>query len=107
MGEIDGLFVKVHRPSMKECGYNPPAYFSGHYMAHGLNMQKVSGCIVWFSLTWSLDEYEQLIRRVWRQGQRNKVHVYHIVTKGTVDMLVLKALTDKHTVQEELFEALK
>ena len=41
MGEIDGLFVKVHRPSMKECGYNPQAYFSGHYMAHGLNIQAI------------------------------------------------------------------
>ena len=39
VGAIDGLFVKVHRPSMKECGYNPQAYFSGHYMAHGLNIQ--------------------------------------------------------------------
>ncbi len=38
VGAIDGLFVKVHRPSMKECGYNPHAYFSGHYMAHGLNI---------------------------------------------------------------------
>jgi len=41
VGAIDGLFVKVHRPSMKECGYNPQAYFSGHYMAHGLNIQAI------------------------------------------------------------------
>jgi hypothetical protein len=27
VGAIDGLFVKVHRPSTKECGYNPQAYF--------------------------------------------------------------------------------
>ncbi|KAI2492824.1 DDE superfamily endonuclease [Fragilaria crotonensis] len=41
VGAIDGLFVKICRPSMKDCGYNPQAYFSGHYMAHGLNVQAV------------------------------------------------------------------
>jgi hypothetical protein len=41
VGAIDGLFVKVCRPSMKDCGYNPKAYFSGHYMAHGLNIQAI------------------------------------------------------------------
>jgi hypothetical protein len=41
VGAIDGLFVKVHCLSMKECGYNPQAYFSGHYMAHGLNVQAI------------------------------------------------------------------
>jgi DDE superfamily endonuclease len=41
VGAIDGLFVKVCRPSMKACGSNPQAYFSGHYMAHGLNIQAI------------------------------------------------------------------
>ena len=41
VGAIDGLFVKICRPSMKDCGYNPQAYFSGHYMAHGLNIQAI------------------------------------------------------------------
>jgi DDE superfamily endonuclease len=41
VGAIDGLFVKICSPSMKDCGYNPQAYFSGHYMAHGLNIQAV------------------------------------------------------------------
>ena len=27
VGAIVGLFVKVHRPSRKECGYNPQAFF--------------------------------------------------------------------------------
>ena len=41
VGAIDGLFVKICRPSMKACGNNPQAYFSGHYMAHGLNIQAI------------------------------------------------------------------
>jgi hypothetical protein len=41
VGAIDGLFVKTRRPSMAECGRNPQAYFSGHYMARGLNIQAV------------------------------------------------------------------
>jgi hypothetical protein len=46
VGAIDGLFVKVCCLSMKDCGSNPQAYFSGHYMAHGLNIQ-ANG--VWFA----------------------------------------------------------
>jgi hypothetical protein len=41
VGAIDGLFVKTRRPPAAECGQNPQAYFSGHYMAHGLNIQAV------------------------------------------------------------------
>ena len=53
VGAIDGLFVKVCRPSMKECGYNPQAFFSGHYMAHGLNIQAICDsdrCFTFFGI---------------------------------------------------------
>ncbi|HSB59213.1 MAG TPA: DEAD/DEAH box helicase, partial [Methyloceanibacter sp.] len=42
-------------------------------MAHGLNLQAGGRAVLWFSLTWNLENYDQLIRRVWRQGQSKRV----------------------------------
>jgi SNF2 family DNA or RNA helicase len=75
---------------------------------HGLNLQS-GGChLVWFGLTWSLELYQQTIARLWRQGQTSKtVVVQHIVTKGTIDERILKALSEKDTTQSALIEAVK
>lgn len=57
---------------------------------HGLNLQKGGHIIVWFSLTWSLEYYQQANARLDRQGQTESVIVHHLVAKGTVDEIVLK-----------------
>ena len=76
-------------------------------MSHGLNLQGVGGGVVWFSLTWSFEEYDQLIRRVWRQGQKEKVFVYHIVATGTIDEVVMEGIGKKNRGQQRLFDGLK
>lgn len=75
---------------------------------HGLNLQS-GGChLVWFGLTWSLELYQQTIARLWRQGQiAETVVVQHIVTKGTIDERILKALSEKDSTQSALIEAVK
>ena len=46
--------------------------------------------------------------RLFRQGQRAAIVVItHIVTKGTVDSRVLKALEEKDRIQEALIAAVK
>lgn len=52
---------------------------------HGLNLQDGGSTIVWFSGIWSLELYQQLNARLWRQGQKNTVIIGHLVTEGTVD----------------------
>ena len=52
---------------------------------HGLNLQGAGHAVIWYSLTWSLEVYEQFIRRLWRQGQKNHIMVHHIIAKDTVD----------------------
>lgn len=52
---------------------------------HGLNLQEGGSTIVWFSLTWSLELYQQLNARLYRQGQKHTVIIEHLVTEGTVD----------------------
>ena len=59
---------------------------------HGLNLQEGGCTIVWFGLTWSLELYQQLNARLWRQGQKHTVVIHHIVTKGTHDEDVMRAL---------------
>ncbi len=75
---------------------------------HGLNLQDGSNTIIWFGLTWSLELYQQLNARLWRQGQKDKtVIVQHIITKDSIDERVLKALQEKDTTQKNLIEAVK
>jgi SNF2 family DNA or RNA helicase len=46
--------------------------------------------------------------RLFRQGQKAEtVVIVHIVTKGTVDSRVLKALAEKDRIQEALIDAVK
>ena len=74
---------------------------------HGLNLQQGGSMLVWFGLTWSLELYQQTNARLWRQGQKNMVIIHHIVTKGTIDEQVLRALKRKDRNQEALIDAVK
>ena len=74
---------------------------------HGLNLQYGGSTVVWFGLPWSLELYLQANARLYRQGQKETVFVYHILTKGTHDIDVLHALQRKDTTQEALLSALK
>ena len=75
---------------------------------HGLNLQQGGHHIIWFGLTWSLELYEQVNARLWRQGQQARtVVVTHIVTEGTIDERILKAIAAKSHTQEALISAVK
>ncbi|MBO4111255.1 SNF2-related protein [Streptococcus suis] len=75
---------------------------------YGLNLQKGGHHLVWFGLTWSLELYQQTNARLWRQGQEAEtVVIQHIVTEGTIDEDILKALENKDAQQERLIVAVK
>ena len=75
---------------------------------HGLNLQSGGSAIVWFGLTWSLELYQQTNARLWRQGQKSEtVVVQHIITKGTIDERIMKALSEKDSTQSALMDAVK
>ena len=74
---------------------------------HGLNLQSGGSTLVWFGLTWSLELYQQTNARLWRQGQSETVVIHHIITDGTIDQLVLKALQSKEKTQDSLIAAVK
>lgn len=74
---------------------------------HGLNLQYGGSAVVWYGLTWSLELYQQANARLYRQGQKDTVVVQHIVTKGTIDERVMKALKEKDIGQAALIAAVK
>lgn len=77
-------------------GELPVALIHPASAGHGLNLQSGGSTIVWYGLTWSLEVYQQTIARLWRQGQTAEtVIVQHIVTNGTIDERILKALQKK------------
>jgi SNF2 family DNA or RNA helicase len=75
---------------------------------HGLNLQDGGSIIVWYGLTWSLEEYQQANARLFRQGQlRSSVIIHHLVTEGTMDEQVMAALDAKAAGQDALMDAVK
>ena len=73
----------------------------------GLNLQQGGSIIVWFGLTWSLENYLQFNARLHRQGQMKPVRIVHLVAQGTIDERVLKVIAEKDCVQNSLLHALK
>ena len=74
---------------------------------HGLNLQKGGHTLIWFGNTWSLELYMQFNARLYRQGQTYPVTVHHILTTGTVDEKIIKALDGKKQTQDGLMQSIK
>jgi len=75
--------------------------------AYGLNLQAGGHHIIWFGLTWSLEQYQQANKRLHRQGQQHPVIAHHLVVQESVDVDVMAALQAKGDTQECLMQALK
>jgi SNF2 family DNA or RNA helicase len=73
----------------------------------GINLQHGGSILVWFGLNWSLEYYEQLNGRLYRQGQEKPVRIVHIVTDSMLDEKVLSAINSKAKTQNDLLNALK
>lgn len=88
-------------------GKIPVAVIHPASAGHGLNLQAGGSALVWFSLTWSLELYQQTNARLWRQGQKNTVVIHHIIAEDTIDEQVMKALRQKDKTQTALIDAVK
>lgn len=114
MGRLEKLKVKSRVMKTEEDirewnkGNVPVGLLHPAGAGHGLNLQKGGHHLVWFGLTWSLELYQQTNARLWRQGQEAEaVVIQHIVTEGTIDEEILKALENKDAQQERLIAAVK
>ena len=76
-------------------------------IGHGLNLQAGGHIIIWYSLPWSLEQYLQANDRLYRQGQKETVQIYHVVVKDTVDEAIMRALETKEDSQNALIQYFK
>lgn len=76
-------------------------------VSHGLNLQKGGRAVIFHSLTYNYEDYDQLIRRIWRQGQKARVFIYHIVARDTVDEAIVRAVDGKAKTQRRVFDVLR
>lgn len=74
---------------------------------HGINLQHGGSNLVWYSLPWSLELYQQFNARLARQGQQHVVFLHHLILVGTIDEYVLQVLGEKASTQDSLIEAVK
>ena len=73
----------------------------------GLNLQDGGATLIWYTLPWSLEHYEQMNARIYRQGQTQPCVIHHLMTKHTVDTRILKAIQKKDLSQQELMGAIQ
>ena len=76
-------------------------------LSHGVNLQSGGCTVLWYSLTWSLEQYLQLNKRLHRNGQKNAVVIHHLVVKDSIDEKVMLALKRKFKTQSELLNYLR
>ncbi len=72
---------------------------------HGLNLQYGGHILIWYTLPWSLEEYEQCNARFYRRGQTDPVIIHHLMCDHTIDYDVYDALHNKLLSQKALIQA--
>ena len=73
----------------------------------GLNLQEGGHTLIWYTIPWSLEHYEQTNARIYRQGQKEPVIIHHLMMEKTIDTKILKAIEKKDLSQQELLSAIE
>ena len=102
-GKHDAELIKYFNAGMIPVLVGNPAS-----VGHGLNLQSACAHVAFLSLTWNLENFDQFIRRVLRQGNTSmRVLVHLIMAKGTIDEAVWETLQEKDLTQNNLLSKLK
>jgi len=72
---------------------------------HGLNLQQGGHIMVWYTMTWNLEHYQQACKRLHRQGQKETVIIHHLVAEKTIDEKIMRVLEGKASIQDAVMEA--
>jgi SNF2 family DNA or RNA helicase len=71
----------------------------------GIDLTRASYC-VYYSLGFSLGDYEQSLARLHRPGQTRCVRYYHLVAKDTVDEIVYESLRKRKEIVDGVLHRL-
>ena len=89
-------------------GKIPIALIQPSSAGHGLNLQDGGSTIIWYTMPWSLELYQQTNARLWRQGQQSEsVVIMHLTAVHTVDEDIMEALESKDKTQAAMMRAVK
>ena len=89
-------------------GKIPVALIQPSSAGHGLHLQSGGSTIIWYTMPWSLELYQQTNARLWRQGQQSRtVVIHHLVSAGTIDEDIMKVLKMKDKTQAAMMRAVK
>lgn len=69
---------------------------------HGLNLQHNCSHEIFFSLSYSMEQYEQARGRIHRSGQKNACTFTHLIAKDSIDREILDVVKGKRTAQDIL-----
>lgn len=104
-GELSGS-----QKDLDERAMIPPQFriFAVQIQSGGLGVDFTAAryCI-YYSLGFSLGDYEQSLARLHRPGQTRAVHYYHLIADDTVDVKVYDALRKRKDLVEAVLESLK
>lgn len=76
-------------------------------VAHGVNLQSGGNVLVWLGGSYSLEQYAQFNARLYRQGQKKTVFIYHLLIEGTLDGVMSQAVRQKDANQKTVMAAIK
>jgi hypothetical protein len=82
------------------------AYAHPASMGHGINAQRGSNVLCWFSLTWSAELFAQANARLVRQGQTETVNIHIMLCADRIDEIAHRVVTQRLVEQAQLIEAL-
>lgn len=71
--------------------------------AAGIELQ-YANIVIFYTPTYSFQDYDQALGRAYRNGQTKKVTVYRYITKRTIEENIYAALSEKKDFTEELFK---
>jgi SNF2 family DNA or RNA helicase len=73
---------------------------------HGLNLQ-ICSYVIWYSMSYSYEEYAQACDRNYRIGTKQKVTYFHLIAKDTIDEVIYNAISKKKNLSELCLNMLK
>lgn len=109
MERFDARELKTDK-DIKEwnAGKIPIALIQPSSAGHGLNLQDGGSTIIWYTMPWSLELYQQTNARLWRQGQQSEsVVIMHLTAVHTVDEDIMEVLENKDKTQSAMMNAVK
>lgn len=97
----DALFKALNAGELRVLLVQPQS------VSKGLNLQVACHHLIYHSLIWSLDDHDQLIKRLHRSGQKNAVVVHYVIARDTIDDRVRDVLEGKARTQNDFLAALR